>query len=60
MAIRLSISQACNRRGLVLLSAGLYSNVIRILSPLVITDEQLEEGLQVLEGVLEELCTPNL
>jgi len=53
------IVQACNRRGLVLLSAGLYSNVIRILSPLVITDDQLEEGLNVLENVLEELCTPN-
>ncbi|UFJ43111.1 4-aminobutyrate--2-oxoglutarate transaminase [Brevibacillus humidisoli] len=50
------IVHACNRRGLVILSAGLYSNVIRILAPLVITDEQLEEGLAVLEGVLEELC----
>ncbi len=53
------IVQACNCRGLVLLSAGLHSNVIRILSPLVITDDQLEEGLSVLENVLEELCTPN-
>lgn len=52
------IVQACNQRGLVLLSAGLYSNVVRILSPLVITDEQLEEGLLVLESVLEEVCTP--
>jgi 4-aminobutyrate aminotransferase/(S)-3-amino-2-methylpropionate transaminase len=53
------IVQTCGRRGLVLLSAGLYSNVIRILSPLVITDDQLEEGLAVLENVLEELCTTN-
>ncbi|WP_134682912.1 4-aminobutyrate--2-oxoglutarate transaminase [Brevibacillus migulae] len=53
------IVQACNHRGLVVLSAGLYSNVIRVLSPLVITDEQLEEGLLVMESVLEELCTPN-
>ncbi len=50
------IVQACNRRGLVVLSAGLYSNVIRILCPLVITDEQLEEGLVVMENVLEEHC----
>lgn len=42
-----------------MLSAGLYSNVIRVLSPLVITDEQLEEGLNVLESVLSELCAPN-
>jgi 4-aminobutyrate aminotransferase / (S)-3-amino-2-methylpropionate transaminase / 5-aminovalerate transaminase len=41
------------------LTAGLYSNVIRILSPLVITDDQLEEGLNVMENVLEELCTPH-
>jgi 4-aminobutyrate aminotransferase/(S)-3-amino-2-methylpropionate transaminase len=53
------IVAACNQRGLVVLSAGLHSNVIRILCPLVITDEQLEEGLNVLEGVLEELCTPH-
>ncbi|MEJ8547730.1 4-aminobutyrate--2-oxoglutarate transaminase [Brevibacillus borstelensis] len=53
------IAQACCQRGLVVLTAGLYSNVIRILSPLVITDEQLEEGLGVMEKVLEELCTPS-
>jgi 4-aminobutyrate aminotransferase/(S)-3-amino-2-methylpropionate transaminase len=53
------IVQTCGRRGLVLLSAGLHSNVIRLLSPLVITDDQLEEGLAVLENVLEELCTSN-
>jgi len=53
------IVQACNRRGVVLLSAGLYSNVLRILSPLVITDEQLAEGLDVLENVLAEYCTTN-
>ncbi|KQL49001.1 4-aminobutyrate aminotransferase [Brevibacillus choshinensis] len=53
------IVQACYQNGLVVMSAGLYSNVIRILSPLVITEEQLEEGLNVLESVLTELCTPN-
>ncbi|WP_339186617.1 4-aminobutyrate--2-oxoglutarate transaminase [Brevibacillus sp. FSL K6-6036] len=53
------IAQACCQRGLVVLTAGLYSNVIRILSPLVIDDEQLEEGLGVMEKVLEELCTPS-
>ena len=36
-------------RGLLLLSAGVYGNVIRILMPLIITDDQLEEGLQILE-----------
>ncbi|OYD09067.1 4-aminobutyrate--2-oxoglutarate transaminase [Paludifilum halophilum] len=45
----------CNRRGVILMGAGLYGNVIRLLSPLVIQDEQLEEGLNVMEEVLEEL-----
>lgn len=44
-----AIVQEANRRGLILLSAGLYGNVIRVLMPLVITDEQLEEGLSILE-----------
>ncbi|MBM7648541.1 4-aminobutyrate aminotransferase/(S)-3-amino-2-methylpropionate transaminase [Bacillus ectoiniformans] len=38
-----------NKRGLLLLSAGAYGNVLRILMPLVITDEQLAEGLDILE-----------
>ena len=35
------------------LSAGTYGNVIRVLMPLVITDEQLEEGLTIIEAALE-------
>ena len=39
-------------RGLVLLSCGLYGNVIRILVPLVIGDEDLARGLELLEESL--------
>ena len=39
-------------RGLVLLSCGLYGNVIRILVPLVVGDEDLERGLELLEESL--------
>jgi 4-aminobutyrate aminotransferase len=39
-------------RGLVLLSCGLYGNVIRLLPPLTITDEELDEGLALLEESL--------
>ncbi len=39
----------CIDRGVLALSAGVHGNVIRILSPLVITDEQLERGLDTLE-----------
>jgi len=45
----------CGRRGVAVMGAGLYGNVIRILCPLVITDEQLEEGLDVLEEVVKEV-----
>lgn len=43
------IVKACAADGLVILSAGTFKNVIRILSPLVITDEQLNKGLDILE-----------
>jgi 4-aminobutyrate aminotransferase/(S)-3-amino-2-methylpropionate transaminase len=46
------VSEA-GKRGLLLLSAGVFSNVIRILMPIVITDEQLEEGLAILEQSVE-------
>lgn len=47
------IVKAAGERGLILLSAGLFSNVIRILMPLTITDDQLDEGLQILEEAIE-------
>jgi 4-aminobutyrate aminotransferase/(S)-3-amino-2-methylpropionate transaminase len=40
-------------KGLLLLSAGTFGNVIRTLMPLVITDDELAEGLDVLEHALE-------
>ena len=42
----------CLERGLILVSAGSYGNVVRLLMPLVVTDEQFDEGLHVLEGAL--------
>jgi 4-aminobutyrate aminotransferase/(S)-3-amino-2-methylpropionate transaminase len=47
------IMQYCYEHGLITISAGSYGNVIRLLMPLVISDEQLEEGLNVLEGALK-------
>ena len=46
------ITQLCCERGLIAISAGTYGNVIRTLMPLVITEEQLEEGLDILEGAI--------
>lgn len=48
------VVQSAGRRGLILLSCGLYSNVIRILAPLTIPEAQLEEGLSLLEQSLAE------
>lgn len=45
----------CMENGLVLLACGCYGNVIRVLMPLVIKDEDLERGLSVMEKGFEEL-----
>ncbi|CUH96840.1 putative 4-aminobutyrate aminotransferase [Propionispora sp. 2/2-37] len=39
----------CLEQGVMLISAGIFSNVIRLLIPLVVTDQQLDHGLTVLE-----------
>ena len=45
----------CLDRGLIILTCGTYSNVVRVLVPFVITDEQLEKGLSILEQGLAEV-----
>jgi 4-aminobutyrate aminotransferase/(S)-3-amino-2-methylpropionate transaminase len=49
------LSSHCLSRGLLILSAGTNRNVIRILSPLVISDEQLNKGLDIIEDELKNL-----
>ena len=46
------ITKYCYEHGLITITAGSYSNVIRVLVPLVVTDEQMNEGLDVLESAL--------
>ncbi len=43
------IVKECHRRGLVILKAGIYDNVIRLLAPLVIDKDLLAKGLEILE-----------
>ena len=50
------ITQYCYEHGLITITAGTYSNVIRILVPLVATNEQIDEGLDVLESALAAVC----
>jgi 4-aminobutyrate aminotransferase/(S)-3-amino-2-methylpropionate transaminase len=45
----------CHANGVVVLNAGTYSNVIRFLPPLAITDELLHDALDVLTAGLTKL-----
>jgi len=47
--------ELCREKGLLMVSAGTHSNIIRPLMPLIITDEQLEKGLSIIEESLHEL-----
>jgi 4-aminobutyrate aminotransferase / (S)-3-amino-2-methylpropionate transaminase / 5-aminovalerate transaminase len=46
------IAHYCYEHGLITITAGTYNNIMRILVPLVVTDEQLDEGLGVIEAAL--------
>ncbi|MFL5968955.1 MAG: aspartate aminotransferase family protein [Gaiellaceae bacterium] len=52
------ITAAARERGLVLLSCGMYGNVIRILVPLSIDDELLDRGLGLLEEAFGDADAP--
>ncbi len=46
------IVKSCHAEGVLVLTAGTYGNVLRFLPPLVISDELLNEGLDVLEKAI--------
>ena len=46
------VARACHEQGVLVLTCGTYGNVIRLLPPLVISEELLLEGLQVLEDAM--------
>jgi 4-aminobutyrate aminotransferase / (S)-3-amino-2-methylpropionate transaminase / 5-aminovalerate transaminase len=54
------ITRYCYEHGLIVLSAGTYGNVIRLLVPLVVTDAQFGEGLDVLEAALASVSESRL
>jgi 4-aminobutyrate aminotransferase/(S)-3-amino-2-methylpropionate transaminase len=54
------VSKVCDEafhNGLLLIGAGIYSNVVRVLVPLTISDGELEEALDVWEHALERVLT---
>jgi 4-aminobutyrate aminotransferase / (S)-3-amino-2-methylpropionate transaminase / 5-aminovalerate transaminase len=44
-----AVARACHEAGLLVLTCGTYGNVLRFLPPLVISDEQLTRGLEILD-----------
>jgi len=46
------IARYCYEHGLITVTAGTFNNVMRILVPLVVTDAQFDEGLEVIEAAL--------
>src|SRR5438067_1106426 len=53
-----AVVEAAAERGLLLLKSGIYSNCIRVLAPLVLTDAELDEALGVWEDALDATLTP--
>lgn len=49
------IVKYCWQYGLFALSAGMYSNVLRFLPPLIISDNELNEGISILESAFESV-----
>ena len=54
--LALAATTGARERGLILLSCGLYGNVVRILVPLVASDDELDRGLDILEESLVHAC----
>jgi 4-aminobutyrate aminotransferase / (S)-3-amino-2-methylpropionate transaminase / 5-aminovalerate transaminase len=52
-----AVVEEARDRGVLLLKAGLYGNCIRVLVPLVISDEEMDEALAVWEDALEAATT---
>jgi 4-aminobutyrate aminotransferase/(S)-3-amino-2-methylpropionate transaminase len=49
-----AVATACHAEGVVVLTCGTYGNVVRLLPPLVIPDDVLDEGLGVLEAAVTD------
>lgn len=49
-----AVRNACRDSGMLILTCGTPDNVIRFIPPLIINEDQLEEGLSIFEGALEK------
>jgi 4-aminobutyrate aminotransferase/(S)-3-amino-2-methylpropionate transaminase len=48
-----AVLRACHQQGLIILKSGLYENVIRLHIPFVATDEEVNQGLSILEQAIQ-------
>jgi 4-aminobutyrate aminotransferase/(S)-3-amino-2-methylpropionate transaminase len=48
------IAKACHAQGLIVLTCGTFGNVLRFLPPLVIGEELLNEGLDIIEAAFDQ------
>ena len=51
------VCQECLKKGLIIIKAGVYRNVLRFIAPLTINIDQLNEGFDILEEVLKKIDT---
>jgi 4-aminobutyrate aminotransferase/(S)-3-amino-2-methylpropionate transaminase len=56
-ALTRQLVDRCREKGLLMISSGTHSNIIRPLMPLIITDAQLEKGLSIIEETLSEFAS---
>jgi len=47
-----AVARACHAAGLLVLTCGTYGNVLRFLPPLVISESEVDRGLEILEAAL--------
>jgi len=52
----MAVAAACHQKGLLVLTAGTYGNVLRFLPPLVIPDHLLAEALDILDEAFGEVA----
>ena len=50
-----AVIEYCTKRGVVVISCGTYGNCVRLLPPLIISDEQLDDGLAIFEEAIRSL-----
>jgi 4-aminobutyrate aminotransferase len=51
-----AVVHACLDRKLMLLTCGSYDNTIRLIPPLIVSSEQVSQGLEIFADSLKEVC----